>query len=217
MAAEIKPAQRSNNDRFNTSKKPELLSKLEGSSDDVNAAILIPGENGVISVSDDKCVYKKIKIKKAFHIYLRFVFTFCASRTVRVWLKRDSGQYWPSICQYMPSGCTAIEYVRKPVTCTLDRKMALWHSIRSPKTATVCHFCGITCPIKPEWWLWFSPKHTSGYYLRAKISSSPITVRRAESEWADTTLRHRVLLSSKSDKCWALNFKISVHFWRRRE
>jgi len=26
-------------------------------------------------------------------------------------LKRDSGQYWPSICQYMPSGCTAIEYV----------------------------------------------------------------------------------------------------------
>ncbi|XP_037711159.1 WD repeat and FYVE domain-containing protein 2 [Drosophila subpulchrella] len=85
MAAEIKPAQRTNNDRFNTSKKPELLSKLEGSSDDVNAAILIPGENGVISVSDDK--------------------------TVRVWLKRDSGQYWPSICQYMPSGCTAIEYV----------------------------------------------------------------------------------------------------------
>lgn len=84
MAAEIKPAQRTN-DRFSTTKKPELLSKLEGSGDDVNAAILIPGENGVISVSDDK--------------------------TVRVWLKRDRGQYWPSICQYMPSGCTAIEYV----------------------------------------------------------------------------------------------------------
>jgi len=61
MAAEIKPAQRTNNDRFNTSKKPELLSKLEGSSDDVNAAILIPGENGVISVSDDKCVVKPLK------------------------------------------------------------------------------------------------------------------------------------------------------------
>lgn len=56
MAAEIKPAQRSNNDRFLSTKKPELLSKLEGSGDDVNAAILIPGENGVISVSDDKCV-----------------------------------------------------------------------------------------------------------------------------------------------------------------
>lgn len=32
------------------------------------------------------------------------------SRTVRVWLKRDSGQYWPSICQYMPSGATSLYY-----------------------------------------------------------------------------------------------------------
>lgn len=54
MAAEIKPGLRTINDRFSTAKKPDLLSKLEGSNDDVNAAILIPGENGVISVSDDK-------------------------------------------------------------------------------------------------------------------------------------------------------------------
>lgn len=54
MAAEIKPSPK-RNERFST-KKPELLSKLEGSSDDINAAILIPGENGVISVSDDKYV-----------------------------------------------------------------------------------------------------------------------------------------------------------------
>lgn len=32
-------------------------------------------------------------------------------RTIRVWLKRDSGQYWPSICQYMPSGCTSLDYI----------------------------------------------------------------------------------------------------------
>ncbi|KAI9577799.1 hypothetical protein GQX74_010986 [Glossina fuscipes] len=49
MSAEIKPAQR-NNIRFST-RKPELLSKLKGSGDDINAAILIPGESGVISVS----------------------------------------------------------------------------------------------------------------------------------------------------------------------
>lgn len=55
MAAEIKPAMQKN-DRFSTTKKPELLSKLEGSTDDVNAALLIPGEDGVISVSDDKYV-----------------------------------------------------------------------------------------------------------------------------------------------------------------
>lgn len=28
-----------------------------------------------------------------------------------MWLKRDSGQYWPSICQDMPSGCTSLFYV----------------------------------------------------------------------------------------------------------
>ncbi|XP_045470295.1 WD repeat and FYVE domain-containing protein 2 [Harmonia axyridis] len=83
MAAEIKPATQSN-DRFCTTKKPALLAKLEGCTDEINAAVLIPGEEGVISVSDDK--------------------------TVRVWLKRDSGQYWPSICQYMPSGATSVYY-----------------------------------------------------------------------------------------------------------
>ncbi|XP_066253897.1 WD repeat and FYVE domain-containing protein 2 [Euwallacea similis] len=83
MAAEIKPATQSN-ERFCTTKKPILLSKVEGCSDEINAAVLIPGEDGVISVSDDK--------------------------TVRVSLKRDSGQYWPSICQYMPSGTTSIYY-----------------------------------------------------------------------------------------------------------
>lgn len=34
-----------------------------------------------------------------------------SSRTIRVWSKRDSGQYWPSICHNMPSGCTALEYI----------------------------------------------------------------------------------------------------------
>uniref|UniRef100_A0A1A9ZV26 Uncharacterized protein n=1 Tax=Glossina pallidipes TaxID=7398 RepID=A0A1A9ZV26_GLOPL len=48
MAAGIKAAQRdnNNNNRFST-RRLELLSKLEESGDDVNAAILIPCENGV--------------------------------------------------------------------------------------------------------------------------------------------------------------------------
>lgn len=53
MAAEIKPATHSN-EKFCTTKKPALLAKLEGCNDEVNAAVLIPGEDGVISVSDDK-------------------------------------------------------------------------------------------------------------------------------------------------------------------
>lgn len=57
MAAEIKPATKSTNDKFCTTKKPALLAKLEGCNDDINGAVLIPGEDGVISVCDDKCVY----------------------------------------------------------------------------------------------------------------------------------------------------------------
>lgn len=56
MAAEIKPATKSSNDKFCTTKKPALLAKLDGCNDDINAAVLIPGEDGVISVCDDKCV-----------------------------------------------------------------------------------------------------------------------------------------------------------------
>lgn len=53
MAAEIKPATQSN-DRFCTTKKPVLLAKLDGCSDEVNAAVVITGGDGIISVSDDK-------------------------------------------------------------------------------------------------------------------------------------------------------------------
>jgi len=38
------------------SKRPTPLSKLEGHSDTVNDALLVPGEDAVISVSDDKYV-----------------------------------------------------------------------------------------------------------------------------------------------------------------
>ncbi len=36
------------------SKRPTLLSKLEGHGDVVNGAVVVSGENAVISVSDDK-------------------------------------------------------------------------------------------------------------------------------------------------------------------
>ncbi|XP_075225365.1 WD repeat and FYVE domain-containing protein 2-like [Lycorma delicatula] len=56
MAAEIKPATSNSGDKFNSTKKPVLLSKLEGCNDDINQAIIIPGQDGVISVSDDSDV-----------------------------------------------------------------------------------------------------------------------------------------------------------------
>ncbi|XP_052058236.1 WD repeat and FYVE domain-containing protein 2-like [Mytilus californianus] len=80
MAAEIRPSQ---NKQGNT-RKPVLISKLEGFQDDVNMAVIIPREDGVVTVSDDK--------------------------TLRVWLKRDTGQYWPSICHTLPSEAASLTY-----------------------------------------------------------------------------------------------------------
>lgn len=84
MAAEVKPATGSSGDKFNSPKKPVLISKIESTNDDVNQAIIIPGQEGVISVSDD--------------------------RSVRVWLKRDTGQYWPSVCHYMATAASCLYY-----------------------------------------------------------------------------------------------------------
>ncbi|XP_014662505.1 PREDICTED: WD repeat and FYVE domain-containing protein 2-like [Priapulus caudatus] len=81
MAAEIQ------SDSYNSGtvrKKPYLLNKLEGCDSTINAAVMIPREEGVISVSSD--------------------------RNLRVWLKRDSGQYWPSICHPMPAIPTSLSY-----------------------------------------------------------------------------------------------------------
>jgi len=64
--------------------KPELVHKLEGCTDEVHGAVVVPGEDTVISISQD--------------------------RSVRVWLLRDSGQFWPSVCHYMPSAATALSY-----------------------------------------------------------------------------------------------------------
>lgn len=56
MAALINPGSSSGfgNDRPFSSKKLVLVAKLEGCSDDINQAIIIPGIDGVISVSNDK-------------------------------------------------------------------------------------------------------------------------------------------------------------------
>lgn len=81
MAAEIKS--------FSTpsSKDPlklTLANKLEGHQDIVNMAfILREEEGGVISISDDK--------------------------TVRIWLKRENGNYWPSVCHIMPAPASAMD------------------------------------------------------------------------------------------------------------
>uniref|UniRef100_UPI00358F46A9 WD repeat and FYVE domain-containing protein 2-like n=1 Tax=Myxine glutinosa TaxID=7769 RepID=UPI00358F46A9 len=65
-------------------RRPLLLAKAEGSQDVVNMATIIPKEDGIISVSEDK--------------------------SIRVWMKRDSGQYWPSVFHSMPAACSSMSY-----------------------------------------------------------------------------------------------------------
>jgi len=84
MAAAIRRPDSEQSSPEHSVTRPELLYKLEGSTDDVNGAVLIAGENSVISISRD--------------------------RSVRVWILRDSGQFWPSVCHYMSAAPTALTY-----------------------------------------------------------------------------------------------------------
>ena len=54
MAAEIRTETASSTGRVGGTRKPQLLNKLEGCCDAVNMAVIIPREDGVISVSDDR-------------------------------------------------------------------------------------------------------------------------------------------------------------------
>ncbi|KAF0026744.1 hypothetical protein F2P81_021481 [Scophthalmus maximus] len=76
MAAEIQPQPQA--------RKPCLLSKIEAFQEVVSSAVIIPREDGVISVSED--------------------------RAIRVWLKRDSGQYWPSVYHTLSSSCSCMSF-----------------------------------------------------------------------------------------------------------
>ncbi|XP_065840729.1 WD repeat and FYVE domain-containing protein 2-like [Oscarella lobularis] len=63
---------------------PVLVNKLESAGHTVNEAFIIPHEDAVVTAGEDK--------------------------TVRVWLLRESGEYWPSICQTTPSAATSLAY-----------------------------------------------------------------------------------------------------------
>ncbi|XP_054871256.1 WD repeat and FYVE domain-containing protein 2 isoform X1 [Amphiprion ocellaris] len=95
MASDIQPQPQA--------RKPCLLSKIEAFQEVVSTAVIIPKEDGVISVSED--------------------------RTIRVWLKRDSGQYWPSVYHTMPSSCSCMSF--NPETRRLSVGM---------DTGTICEF-----------------------------------------------------------------------------
>lgn len=62
----------------------DLVQKLEAQIARVTKIILLTKEDGVLTIGED--------------------------RTVRFILKRDSGQFWPSIVEYLPNVPTALSY-----------------------------------------------------------------------------------------------------------
>lgn len=62
----------------------ELVARLEGHEDIINQACILTEEDGVLSISEDK--------------------------TIRIWLKRERGSYWPSVCHLLPFAPTCFHF-----------------------------------------------------------------------------------------------------------
>jgi len=60
-------------------------------------------------------------------------------RSVRVWLKRDSGQFWPSICHYLPSGATSVCYAKE------TKKIFVGQENGTVSVSKRHHSCHILC------------------------------------------------------------------------
>jgi len=69
-------------------KKLTLIDRVDGLDCDVLAAQILPKEDGFISVNDD--------------------------RSIRIWLKRETGKYWPSVCHYAERVPTCLFYHPEP-------------------------------------------------------------------------------------------------------
>ena len=89
--------------------KPELVHKIEGCTDEVNGAVIIPGEFIRHCRKDDVVI--SIWMMMIMMSGEDGVISISSDRSVRVWLLRDSGQFWPSICHYYTSTApTSISY-----------------------------------------------------------------------------------------------------------
>uniref|UniRef100_A0A6G1S5K9 WD repeat and FYVE domain-containing protein 2 n=1 Tax=Aceria tosichella TaxID=561515 RepID=A0A6G1S5K9_9ACAR len=62
----------------------ELVARLEGHDDVINQATILKDEDGILSISNDK--------------------------TIRIWLKRERGSYWPSVCHLLPFAPTCFHF-----------------------------------------------------------------------------------------------------------
>lgn len=84
MSSRIQTMQETSSHQESKTCHLELVGKVEGYDDPINMAVLVPREEGVIAISDD--------------------------RTIKVWMKRYNGRYWPSICQNTQAACVSMDF-----------------------------------------------------------------------------------------------------------
>lgn len=83
MAATIRDSRNDNKER-----KPILIDRIDQFDGEIISAVILPKEDGFISISDD--------------------------RSIRIWLKRETGKYWPSVCFYAETNPTSLFYHHEP-------------------------------------------------------------------------------------------------------
>ena len=68
------------------------------------------------------------------------VITVSSDRSVRVWMLRDSGQYWPSVCHYLGGGATAVHFNQesRKVFVGLDTGIVAEFEVKDNYTSTIC-------------------------------------------------------------------------------
>ncbi len=69
--------------------KPDLISIINGFEGDVEDAVFIADQSCILTSSDER--------------YGTILCEFSLSRSLRLWVMRESGRYWPSVAIVLPS------------------------------------------------------------------------------------------------------------------
>ena len=89
--------------------KPDLVNKIEVSNNsEINGVVKMPGKDAIITVSSDR--YTPLLTSLVALLFAHPPRLSLSDRSVRVWMLRDSGQYWPSVCHYMGGAATALHF-----------------------------------------------------------------------------------------------------------
>ncbi|TGZ76067.1 hypothetical protein CRM22_000009 [Opisthorchis felineus] len=151
-------------DGSHDTRRPELVFKIDGFGCDVNDAIFLPGKECIVTGTED--------------------------RSLRVWMRRDTGRFWPSAMEVLPSPVTCLTYCSeaRQIYAGLDngtvvefilaedlnhlqhKRDYLSHTARVNAIISALDMKWIISTSKDRTVAWYSSetgKHLSGYQLEA--------------------------------------------------